>query len=361
MKRLLSVRCALSSLAAAFALALHVPSVLASAEGLATAGAWAGGGGADIGTPIQGCEITTRTGTGFQQLIQSCGVPSAGTADAHNLAYFQAPSVFDPTNPSAYQLARLGTYSGLGVEVHSNAGGTGRSIHDPLLRLTAQTSASYLDYLMLGSVRPASLQLDFHLSGELRLGAELNWPYGMQVDNFYGVDAQSGFLYPDGSFGSTAPYAYGGVSAHRQLAIVGGTPTVTTTINGHPMGATTFSETANPMGGTDVRVTLGADYFANSAHNAVSLGLRLASYATGPAWSFKDLPYGTLLTGNEIAADFANTFTMVGLQAFDENGQDITSSAVLGFHSLLAVPEPGTWALWLAGLGGVVVRRSRAG
>lgn len=65
-------------------------------------------------------------------------------------------------------------------------------------------------------------------------------------------------------------------------------------------------------------------------------------------------------------ADFQDTAGLASLRFFDDAGADITGQTQWGFvHGtafLPAIPEPGTAALWLAGLAGVVVatRRRRA-
>jgi hypothetical protein len=143
------------------------------------------------------------------------------------------------------------------------------------------------------------------------------------------------------------------------LKLFGGTPTVLPLVESNPATAFTLTETSNALGGTDVRVVLGADFFSNPANDLVALELGLSSSVHGPAWTFKDMAYGEVLTGKGITADFGSTFEMVGLQAFDAAGQDITASAVLGFQSMQPVPEPRAWLLLAAGLVGVALRCRR--
>ncbi len=54
---------------------------------------------------------------------------------------------------------------------------------------------------------------------------------------------------------------------------------------------------------------------------------------------------------------------MVSLAAFDAGGKDITSSAIQGFASTTAVPEPGMALMLLSGVGLLAIasrRRQRA-
>jgi len=357
MNRRHALQPALRALVAAVAVVSLAPAARAlTAEGAVHISARTGPGN---GTPLPGCVPTVVNGVGLKVLGQDCSVPGAGTASTSNRAVAQAPSVFNPLDPLNYRLAQLGARSSLGIEVHSYYG-TGRSFNEPTTAVTAQASARFRDYLMLGSQRPASLQLSFHLSGDLHVDPALagtDNPY--QLDAIYGVTAASGYQASDGVFASSDPYAYGRVEVRRQLKQFGATPTVLPWVNSRPGSAFTFTETPNFFGGTIVRVVLGADFFSNPVSNLVLLELGLTSSVHGPAWTFKDLAYGTVLTGKDLTADFGSTFEMVGLQAFDAAGQDITTSAVLGFQSLQPVPEPQAWLLLAAGLVGVALRCRR--
>lgn len=303
-----------------------------------------------VTTALPGCARTTSSGGGLQQLTQNCGVPNGFTATASNRAFAQAPTAFNPSLPSSYQLARLGTRSRLGVEVLS-FNGTGRNIHQVPIGVTAYSSASYSDFLLLGAVRPTTLRLDFRLSGELRIGAALGNLNSYQTDALYTVGVQSLHVASDGALGSFDPSAAGSVNVRRALKVAGATPTTQIFVDSDPALAFTHSERHNPLFGfTDISVTLGAPFFSNPVNNLLLLDLSLASSAFGPAFTFANLAFGTLLTDNEISADFGNTFEMVGLQAFDEAGVDITASAILGLQSVQVVPEPTTALLWLVGL-----------
>ena len=305
-------------------------------------------GGVTTGLP--GCALTTASGGGLQQLTQSCGVPNGATATANNRAYAQAPITFNPNAPGSYQLAGRGARSRLGVEVLS-FNGTGRDVNQAPIGVTASSFASYRDFLLLGAVRPATLRLDFQLSGELRIGAALGSLNSYQTDAFYTVGVQSIYVASDGALVAADPLAVGGVNVRRQLKVAGATPTVNVDVQSDPALAFTHSERPNSLlGVTDISVTLGAPFFSNPDNRLLLLDLSLASSAFGPAFTFTNLPFGTVLTDNEISADFGSTFEMVGLQAFDDVGQDITASAVLGLQSVQAIPEPTTALLWLIGL-----------
>jgi hypothetical protein len=340
---------------------LAIVSVVPAARALAPkstvqVNAWIGAGES---TPLPGCASTGSNTLGMQELLQDCSVPGAGTARISNRALTVAPSVFDPQDPLSYRLARLGARSSLELEVHAYHG-TNRSFQLPTFAVTAQASTSFRDYLMLGALRPASLQLDFHLSGDLRIDPALSGTLNpFQLDAIYVVAAGSGYQASDGAFVASSPNAGGWAQVNRQLKLFGGTPTVLPLVESNPATAFTLTETSNALGGTDVRVVLGADFFSNPANDLVALELGLSSSVHGPAWTFKDMAYGEVLTGKGITADFGSTFEMVGLQAFDAAGQDITASAVLGFQSMQPVPEPRAWLLLAAGLVGVALRCRR--
>lgn len=318
----------------------------------------------DAATDLPGCAATPATTPLGQTLAQLCAVPAGGSATLSSTAYFERPSQFNPQDPGSYALARLGAASIAQVEVMSRAGGTPHDWRDPVPTLQGQGFARYTDYLVLGSVMPAQLTLSFHLSGELRLGSVFEAGHVWQADTSYAVAVQSGHFASDGVFGSFAPYARGGVTVSRQLRSGLSTPEVTPRVTAMPEASLGFAELTQAGGGTEVRLTLGRDFFDNPANPVLMLDLQLLAHVHAPAWSFANLSFGTVLTGNEVAADYASTFVMTGLQALDADDRDITASAVVGFQSLLAVPEPGSAALWLTGglalLGLSRARRSSA-
>lgn len=315
-------------------------------------------------TDLPGCAATQAATALGQTLGQLCAVPDGGSATLSNTAYFERPGQFNPQAPAAYTLARLGAASIAQVEVMSRAGGTPHDWRDPAPTLQGQSFARYTDYLLLGSVLPAQLTLSFHLSGALRLGGAFEAGHPWRADTRYAVAVQSGHFASDGVFGSFAPYARGGVDVARQLRSGLPAPEVTPVVTAMPQGSLAFAELTQAGGGTDVRLTLGRDFFDNAANPVLLLDLQLLAQVHAPAWAFANLSFGTVLTGNEVAADYASTFEMTGLQALDADGHDITASAVLGFQSLQPVPEPGSAALWGAGglalLGLSRARRSNA-
>lgn len=298
-------------------------------------------------TALPGCSpalsISASSGVG----LQSCAMPDGGSGTVTNHAYFQAPSAFDPSNPAGYSLARLGASSAAQVEVMSYNG----TPHDPQSRpqaLTASAVARYTDYLLMGAVAPASMTLSLHLSGTLALGAAFPSGHVFEATENHAVSVQSGHLAPDGTFGSFDPFAAGGAITQQVLRDGMRQPSVTTsTVSAS--GNFTYVELPG-SGGTDITVTLGQAFFDNPANKVLLLDLHLWTSIYAPAWEFADLPYGTVLTGNEIKASFGSTFTMTSLQALDADGNDITAAAVLGLQSLQPVPEPGSAALLGLGL-----------
>lgn len=313
---------------------------------------------------LPGCAVTLVHAAAGSSVEQLCDVPDGGSGTLANTAYFERPSQFNPQAPGAYQLARLGASSIAQVEIMSSAGGTPHDWRDPVPTLQAQAYTHFTNYLVLGAVMPAQLTLSFHLSGELRLGSAFDAGHVWRADTRYAVAVQSGHFASDGAFGSFSPFARGSVDVARQLRSGLSAPEVSYLVDASPVGSLAFAELTSASGGTEVRLTLGRDFFDNAANPVLGLDLQLLTLVHAPAWAFANLAFGTVLTGNEVAADYANTFVMTGVQALDADGNDITASAVLGLHSLLAVPEPGSAALWLAGLAGLLgfsrVRRSTA-
>ncbi len=208
MNRRHALQPALRALVAAVAVVSLAPAARAlTAEGAVEVNAWTGPGN---GTPLPGCVPTVINGVGLKVLGQVCSVPGAGTASTSNRAVAQAPSEFDPLDPINYRLARLGARSSLGIEVHSYDG-TGRSFNEPATAVSAQASTWFRDYLMLGSQRPASLQLSFHLSGDLHIDPALAGtgnPY--QLDAIYGVTAESATRPATGCSSPASPMPTGG-------------------------------------------------------------------------------------------------------------------------------------------------------
>lgn len=78
------------------------------------------------------------------------------------------------------------------------------------------------------------------------------------------------------------------------------------------------------------------------------------------------VPRSGQIVGRSVA-DFSNTFNLVDAQLFDAGFNavpqwSVQSASGFNYAAITAVPEPGTWTLWSAGLAalGFVVRRRRA-
>jgi hypothetical protein len=94
----------------------------------------------------------------------------------------------------------------------------------------------------------------------------------------------------------------------------------------------------------------GSTSVALNGHSSLTFSIQ---FATGALITSPD---GTGLNGT-VVSDFSNTAGF-GVQAFDANGNDITTAAGLTFNGAAlpntpGVPEPATWAMLLAGIGGL--------
>lgn len=148
MKRCCSLKPSLRVLAVASAIAGLAPAAQAlTPGGSVSVGSWTRSAGVE--SALSTCLLLQSAGGGAQWLRQGCTVPNGGTAATGNEASFQPPSTYDPSNPAGYQLASLGARSTLEVELHSDAGGTGRSPYEPRPALLTSARAGYTDYLML--------------------------------------------------------------------------------------------------------------------------------------------------------------------------------------------------------------------
>lgn len=124
------------------------------------------------------------------------GLPFAASGPATAMAQARAfgPSVFDPSDPNAYRLAQLGAASSVSTQLVSRSA-SGNSFSSTII---SSASATYTDYLRLGPVRPASMQLFFALTGQLSIApafqgyASPGVNRGLYVTSSYGVWAQSG-------------------------------------------------------------------------------------------------------------------------------------------------------------------------
>ncbi len=173
---------------------------------------------------------------------------------------------------------------------------------------------------------------------------ENSWVYGTAVDNTYaslgvtftnvlGLSNNDGFgSLPDGSYYANAPSPLG--TAFAQLD-----------------GVVNTSAFMNVAGGVDNAIS-----FYYSSPVAVTGAIKAYSGLNGT---------GTLLGTIDLVAnsDSYSVWTPVTL-SFGGTAQsfDLTASAnVVGLDNIAAVPEPGTYAMLLAGLGllGFAARRSR--
>lgn len=322
-------------------------------------------GGATVTQFQQGTTVQSGacTASGSATLSGLCDVPGGFGGQVTTYASFTAPTAFDPNNPGAYQLASLGTAATSTINVYSLAGPTPRPAALPG-GVTTYAYASYRDFLELGDQRPASLTLSFELSGQLGVVPPPAGSSGFDAAISYSVSAQSGTLYPaaggiPASFGSFAPYGYGVVNSRTAWST--GT---SVTIDSNAAGG--FSHTTSVISPElrIVTVTLGAPYFSNAANNQILLDISLAAEANSPSVAFDFIGFGETRIASATSL-FDSTFKMVGLTAYDELGNDITGSAIVGFASLQPVPEPEVATMLLAGLALTVFlsrrRRKRAG
>ncbi len=292
------------------------------------------------------------------------------------------PSVFDPLNPASYQLAKLGTQATISSQVIDWR--TGLNQRNTIVQAAA--FAQYTDYLHLGPVRPVSMRLTFDLSGGLSIDPIYTGMFGgsAYAETRYSVYAQSGRYNPsDSSFGSFQTYGSGDLNSMQSISAPGQTPTFATFVNQGAPGqfAATDRVHPNPLVRNTRRVTvdLGSDFFSNPINDILGLNLGLFSRVDAPLWLI-DPSFGPGGYMVDVSSNFFNTFEMVGIEAFDANGVDITSDAVLGFGSMnppapvdpdptdpgTVVPEPRSVVLMATGLLGVLAvgrrrRRARAG
>jgi len=311
---------------------------------------------------VSGDCTRNTSGSGIASVTGNCAIPGGLGGQVDTAARFKAPIAFDPSNPSAYRLAEVGTSTTATINVYSSAGPElGSTLRFPVPGVSLSASATYVDYLELGAVRPTSLTLSFELSGTLQIPPAELWRYhGYTSETSYSVAASAGTYYPfDTSFGAFSPYADGAVFSTTTSAL-GGPPTTTETKLSNPVGE--FSHTTAPgaPGITQVTVTLGSPFFSNPANGWLLLNIDQSTLVSSPAAAIADIAFGTVQS-TTTSADFISTFRMVGLTAYDEFGTDITASAIVGFQSMAPVPEPEVYAMLLAGLGllGWHARRTR--
>ncbi len=225
------------------------------------------------------CTATNMTsGASYDSGTRLCDVALINGAWATVQGRAVAPAPFDPNNPAGYQLPEVGAASRVSSVVTGTPGPSAPPSDGYSPTIKAYASGQYLDYLILGSTRPSYLELRFTLSGSL--SAITNFPYPASVafntseaSASYAVAAQSGVLYPDGTFGSRSPYRFGEIVREQVLrsasAVNAAAISTTVTYYGDYGNYLTLEHWATPhpvtSGLTNVLVRLGSEFFDNPA------------------------------------------------------------------------------------------------
>lgn len=214
--------------------------------------------------------------------------------------------------------------------------------------------AAFVDYVKLASVPTNHLVLNYQWNGGFTLNdpaeqKHLTAAYGTVYMSFR---TTSGNLYSDGSFGRCWSCSYGDTGEMTTLNLGN------TSSSGifKDTNATDYDVQVSPG---NYKITLGPSFFANPEYHDLAIDFSLGVNAT----LYADYYYA--LTPLFVDADFSHTLRMTSINAYDDQGNDITSQAILGFASsnfpTAPVPEPETYGMLLAGLGliGTIARRRK--
>jgi hypothetical protein len=309
--------------------------------------------------------------TGTCDLRNTSGTPLAFGGRAEVFSYAQKPAAFDPANPSDYKLAKLGARAEIVTELRQWDPLTGQApAGDPATgRWSAGASANFSDFLRVvdptnPSVRVSLLFLEFELTGSFTIG-----PFP-GAGGFGGANAGFTLFVSQNIDGGYAFYERNRSQSGPDLTVGRGEQTSTTTDG--PI--TEAGPCKIGKGPTCIRLAIGPTFFDVIGQTAVSLfdnGIPIPRNVSDIALelgltanvSSADVAYfdrrGSTINERITRADFANTLSFVGVEAFDAENNDITS--VLRFESLenpmppTVVPEPGSIALLAVGLGGLLV------
>lgn len=316
---------------------------------LAAAGspAWAEGDFASVSTGAEVAGPTpapTACDSSFQRGLasESSGPLSCNIGTA---AVMVSASAVAPSGPG--HLAEL--HAATSIEIAPFVSGPRSAPHD----VVATAGAFFRDYVDIGPVRPDHMTFDFGLTGNLFVSGPFGLDQSALVDVY--VDANSG-VYASPVFYSFTPSAAGASDA------------ISTLVPGQPMqsgitdrlgNSPDFHFVLTPSG--QYELTLGTSFFDNLSNTQVLLEFGLFSEVT----LFDDTE-GMPSPGDLLSiSDYAHTLRMIGVHAFDANGNDVTTDAFLGFESanlasVPAVPEPSEWLLMLAGLAWMATKVSRS-